>query len=173
MAHRGATPREIEQGWDSQLTTLWQELEPLLGENGVARLKELRMELPAHTTVDLLNGRLGASRLSDEQNARLVQIVKSEPFKLTSGMVITDPVFFGTQEEIENHLREIRESNDRIVQQAGSFLGPEQLSGLNAVLSNAIGYRILSAASLMGKRPGAMDSGVQSHSGVSSRRNRL
>ena len=151
LAPGAASSKEITQAVGAPLADLWKQLEPLLGENGVARLKEAREELPARTTVELLNGRLGAGHLNDEEGAHLVQIVKAEPFDLTSGVVLTDPGMLGAQDAIDDHLLKITASNQHILQQAGSFLTPEQLSALSVVLSNGISYRILTASLFSGK----------------------
>ena len=152
LAQRGTPPQEITRSMDASLGGLWKQLGPLLGEQGVARLQRVREELPAHVTVDLLNGRLSAGQLSDEQGARLLQIVKAEPFDLTSGILLTDPALIGAPAEIEDHLLSIAECNQRTVQQAGAFLSPEQLSALDLVLSNGVSRRLLSAYLFSGKR---------------------
>ena len=149
----GTISREkIVEVTEASLADLCEQLEPLIGEKGVARLREFREAMPAEATVTLLNGRLGASQLSPEQTSRLLEIVKAERFDLTLGISGTmDPAFVGTQEDIDNHTLEIAESNQRTLQQAGSFLSAGQLSALSMVLSNGIGDRILSAALYFGK----------------------
>jgi hypothetical protein len=42
-------------------------------------------------------------------------------------------------------------SNQRIVQQAGAFLAPDQLAALNSVLTNALNVRIAQAVALVQK----------------------
>jgi hypothetical protein len=113
---------------------------------------EYMKEMPAHATVDLVNGRLGGNQLSDEQNTRLFQIIRTEPFELTRGVAGDwDPAFWGTQDYVDNHLLQVAESNKRILDQASSFLSADQLAGLNSVLTNGINSRIAQAAALISK----------------------
>jgi len=124
-------------------------LESVLGESGVARFQEYSQEVPAHATVDLLNTQLGASKLSEEQSTRLFQLVKAEPFELTHGISgDMDKAFFGSQQDIDNHLAKVAESNQRVIQQAGSFLSADQVAALGTVLSNGINARITQGAAL-------------------------
>ncbi len=128
------------------------QLQALLGESGAARFKEYNQEIPARTTVDLLNTQLGASKLSDEQSARLFQLVKSEPFDATHGISgDVDKAFFGSQAELDDHLLKIMESNQRVLQQAGSFLNADQLAALNTVLTNGVNARITQGAAFAQK----------------------
>jgi hypothetical protein len=97
--------------------------------------------------VSLLNSQLGAGQLSDEPSARLVQVVKGEPLDLTWGILGGgDIALWGTLQDTQDHLSQTAASNERILQHAKGFLGPEQLSALSAVLSNGIYSRISYAA---------------------------
>jgi RNA polymerase sigma factor (sigma-70 family) len=131
---------------------LGSQLQALLGDAGMARFKEYSDEIPARTTVTLLNGQLGDSPLNVEQSARLLQVVKAEPADLTMGITgAPDKAFLGSQADINNFLQRVAESNQRILQQAGSFLVPDQLTALDAVLTKAIEARKLQAAALIQK----------------------
>ena len=131
---------------------LGSQLQALLGDAGLARFKEYSDEIPARTTVTLLNGQPGDTPLSDEQSARLLQVVKAEPTDLTMGITgAPDKAFLGSQADINNFLQRVAESNQRILQQAGSFLSPDQLTALDAVLAKAIEARKLQAAALLQK----------------------
>jgi len=44
--------------------------------------------------------------------------------------------FFGSPEEIDNYLAKVAASNQRVIQQASTFLTPEQLATFKTVLSN-------------------------------------
>lgn len=143
---------EIAQGFADREAELNKQLLPLIGEAGCKRLREYQDEFPGGATVDLVNGQLGANQLSDEQSTRLREIVKSEPFDLTRGISGDwDPAFWGTQEDIENHLLKVAESNQRTIQQASGFLTPDQLSALSTILNNGINERISQAAALIQK----------------------
>jgi hypothetical protein len=141
---------EIARLRDDFLADYFNQLQPLLGETGVARFKDIRNEMPARATVGLLNGQLGDSQLTDDQSTRLVQIMKTVPFDLTSGMLYgLDEAFWGTPQDIQDHVSKIEDSNAHVLQQAGSFLTPDQLSALSTVLSNGITYRLGYAAAYL------------------------
>jgi RNA polymerase sigma factor (sigma-70 family) len=131
---------------------LKEKLRALLGDSGWARFGEYSQEVPARTTVELLDGQLGASKLSEEQRARLFQIVKAEPFDLTHGISGDfDKAFFGSQEDVNGYLAKVAESNQRVLQQAGEFLNSNQMAALNAVLTNGITARVTQAAAFTPK----------------------
>jgi RNA polymerase sigma factor (sigma-70 family) len=128
------------------------QLQSLLGEAGYSRFKEFTQEVPARTTMQLLSSQLGASQLTDEQEARLLKIIKAEPYDLTYGIEgDLNPAFFGTQDQVDDYVRQVTASNQRVVQQAGAFLAPDQLTALNGVLTNALSLRIGQAAALVQK----------------------
>ena len=79
-------------------------------------------------------------------------MVKAEPAELTVGITgAPDKAFLGSQATIDAFLAQVAESNQRIVEQAASFLTADQVAALNAVLSNAINTRKLQAAALIQK----------------------
>jgi RNA polymerase sigma factor (sigma-70 family) len=134
-------------------TAIKTQLRSLLGDAGLARFGEYSQEIPARTTVSLLNAQLGDNPINDEQSARLLQIIKAEPYNLTQGITgAPDKAFMGSQADIDSFLQQVRASNQRIVQQAGSMLAPDQLAALDTVLNNAIDTRKLQAAALIQKK---------------------
>ena len=137
----------------SERETEWQkQLLPLLGEKGCARFQEFQAELPPRAVISLLEGELGASQLNEDQKTKLFQVIKSEPFDLIRGAYGDwDPAFWGSQEYIDKHLSQVAESNQRILQQAGTFLKPDQLNVFSMVLSNGITERITLATALIRK----------------------
>lgn len=152
------TPGTVSQAQLAQMENeivaeAYRQMEPILGEEGVARLKAIREELPARTTLNLLNSQLlGDHPLSDPQSARLVEVVKAEPFNLTQGIIEGDDMaFWATPQDVEAHLANIEASNARVLQQASSFLSSEQLSALSTVLSNGINLRVVRAAAYLQK----------------------
>jgi len=131
---------------------LGNQLQALLGDAGYAQFKKYGEEIPARTTISLLNAQLGDNPLGPEQSTRLLQVVKAEPYNLTQGITgAPDPTFLGSQADIDSFLQQVTESNQRILQQAGSFLTPDQLAALNTVLTKAIDARKLQAAALIQK----------------------
>ena len=147
-----ATPGTPNQSAIDALAGLGSQLYTLLGDQGIARFKEYSDEIPARTTVTLLNAQLGDAPLSAEQSAQLLQVVKAEPADLTKGITgAPDKAFLGSQADINNFLQQVAQSNQRILQQAGGFLTPDQLAALNAVLTKAVEARQLQAAALIQK----------------------
>ena len=129
---------------------LGMQLQALLGDPGIARFKEYSAEIPARTTISLLNAQLGDTSLSAEQSARLLQTVKAEPYDLTQGITgAPDKAFLGSQTDIDNFLQQVAQSNQRIIQQAGSFLTPDQVAALDTVLANAVNARTIRSAALI------------------------
>ena len=144
---------EIAQAGAERDTEWERQLQPILGEAGCFRLCEFEKELPVHAAIDLLNAQLGASQLSDEQNARLLQVLKAEPYDLIRNVTgeSWDPAFWRPQDYVDKHLQNIAESNQRILEQAGSFLTPEQSTVFSTVLSNGINARVAQAAAFIRK----------------------
>lgn len=131
---------------------LGSQLQELLGDAGFARFREYGGEIPARTTVSLLNAQLGDNPISGDQSARLLQVIKAEPYNLTQGITgAPDQAFLGSQADIDAFLQQVTGSNQRILQQAGGFLAPDQLAALNTVLTKAIDTRRLQAAALIQK----------------------
>jgi hypothetical protein len=79
-------------------------------------------------------------------------VVKAEPASLTQGITgAPDAALLGSQADIDNFLQQVDQSDQRILQQSGSFLTPDQLTALNTVLTNSINARKLQAAALYQK----------------------
>jgi hypothetical protein len=145
-------PDELSQLADGWIKDVAKELVPLLGDKGAARFTQYYEDIPAHAAVELLKGRLGGDQLSDDQNNRLLQIIKAEPFGLTSGIAgIWEKDFWGSQAAVDNHLEQVAQSNQHIVDQASSFLTADQVDNLNAVLSNSVSARMAQAAAYIKK----------------------
>ena len=143
------TPSQPDAGASQEMGV---QMRALLGDAGSARFQEFSEEMPARATLTLLNGQLGTTPLSDEQSARLVQIIKAEPTELTQGMLGgPDKAFLGSQADIDNFLQQVAESNQRILHHAGSVLTPEQLTALDGVLTKAIDSRKLQGAAFFPK----------------------
>jgi hypothetical protein len=146
------TPAQIEQAKAAWTADLNQTLAPIWGDAGCAKFKQFFEDIPGHATVEMLNGQLGANPLTGEQADKLFKLVKAEPFELTRGAAdIYDAAFWGPQDYVDEHLARIAESNQRVLQQAGDFLSPDQLNALRAMLSNGIDSRIKQAAALIPK----------------------
>ncbi len=133
-------------------TEMQNQLQALLGEAGYAQYTQFNQAIPAQTTVKLLNQQLGDNGLSDDQSAHLAQIVAAEPYAATHGIDgELDPAFFSSQEDIDAYLQQVVASNQRILDQASSFLTSQQLAALEIVQSNSINAQITKAAALTQK----------------------
>jgi RNA polymerase sigma factor (sigma-70 family) len=133
-------------------TEMQNQLQALLGEAGYAQYTQFNQAIPAQTTVKLLNQQLGDNGLSDDQSAHLAQIVAAEPYAATHGIDgELDPAFFSSQEDIDAYLQQVVASNQRILDQASSFLTSQQLAALEIVQSNSINAQITKAAALAQK----------------------
>jgi len=129
-----------------------QELQSLLGESGFTRYNEYNMEIPARTTIKLLDGRLGDNQLNDNQTAQLIKVVMAEPFELTHGISGDwDNAYFGSQADFGEHMQKVQESQQRILQQASSFLNSNQLSTLGNIQTESISARKTQAAAFVQK----------------------
>jgi RNA polymerase sigma factor (sigma-70 family) len=138
------SPNQADPGAGQEIGS---QLQALLGDAGCARFKEFSDEMPARATLSLLNDQLGATPLSEEQSAGLLRIIKAEPADLTQGILgAPDKAFLGSQADIDDFLQRVAQSNRRIVQQAESFLAPNQLTALDGVLTKAIDARKLQGA---------------------------
>jgi RNA polymerase sigma factor (sigma-70 family) len=145
-------PAKAAQTVAAAKTDIENQMRALLGESGFEQFKEFTLEVPARATLDLLYGQLGDRQLTDDQTARLFQILKAEPYDLTHGIEgDVNKAFFGPPNQVADYLQRLAESNQRVVQQAGSFLTPEQLSVLSAVLANGVKARQAQAAALLQK----------------------
>ncbi len=142
-------PNQVETEATPEMAS---QLQAVLGDAGCARFKEFSEELPARTTLTLLNDQLGTASLSADQSANLIQIIKAEPAELTRGILGSpDKAFLGSQADIDNFLEKVARSNQRILQQAAGRLAPDQLAALEAVLTKAIETRKLQGAAFFQK----------------------
>jgi RNA polymerase sigma factor (sigma-70 family) len=134
-----------DQQWNSQLKAL-------LGEAGFKRFKEFDKELPARATLGLLKNQLGEHQLNEQQKVLLLDVIKAEPQELTQGLIgAPDEAFFKGPAETERFLQQVAESNQRVLQQAGTFLEPDQWIALNTVLTNSVEARKVQSAAFAPK----------------------
>ena len=129
------------------------EMQSLLGDAGVARYNEFNMEIPARTTINLLDGKLGDNHLTDDQTAQLIKVVMGEPFELTHGISGDwDNAYFGTQADFDEHMQKVQDSQQRILQQASSFLNSNQLNALATIQTDSLNARKTQAAAFLQKQ---------------------
>jgi RNA polymerase sigma factor (sigma-70 family) len=147
-ADPAATPQAMAKAYDENND----QLQSLLGPAGYARYNEFNQEVPAQTTVKMLNNQLGNSPLTDDQSARLIDIVKAEPYTATHGINgELDAAFFGSQDDIDKYLKQVTDTNQRILDQAAGFLTPQQLAALATLQNNTVTAQKLQGAALTQK----------------------
>jgi RNA polymerase sigma factor (sigma-70 family) len=152
MMERNAGAAEISQLFSDSKAELKSQLEPVLGADGYAKFEDFRQGIPANVTAEMLKNQLGPEGLSGDQNAQLIQIIKAEPYDVTRGMSgEIASAFYGSQADVDAYLQKVADSNQRILQKAGGFLSPGQLTALNAVLANGINLRTTEAAAFIQK----------------------
>ncbi|MEY2467200.1 MAG: hypothetical protein QOD03_1721 [Verrucomicrobiota bacterium] len=144
LAAKGNVDREetlramTEQAMAEAYKEFENQLRSLLGDAGYARYIESNNEIPGRATVKQLDSQLGDNRLSDDQRERLIQLIKAEPYR---GVVVD-----ASQEDLDKYFQQHAETDQRIVEQAASFLSPQQLAGLATMQSNNISQERLSLA---------------------------
>jgi hypothetical protein len=139
MTQTNAPVAELRKTILDAMAEMDNQLKPMLGEAGYSQYKTYCRQLPAQETVSALNKELGGKALDAEQCARLAQILNAEPYDVTHGSSgELDAAFFGSQQDIGKHLEQVAESNQRLLNQAASFLGPEQLAALARVQGNSL-----------------------------------
>lgn len=152
LVSENADPAASQQAMAKAYDENNDQLQSLLGPAGYARYTDFNQEFPAQTTVKMLNTQLGNSPLTDDQSARLIDIVKAEPYSATHGIDgELDAAFFGSQDDIDKHFKQVTETNQRILDQAASFLTPQQLSALATLQSNSLTAQKLQGAALTQK----------------------
>jgi RNA polymerase sigma factor (sigma-70 family) len=115
------------------------QLQTLLGADGYAQYQQYNREYPAQTTLKLLNAQLGDTPLTSDQGASLFQSVMAEPFRLTHGITgDPDAAQFGSPEIVDGYFQQVADSQQRLLQQAASYLTPDQLAAYGTVLSNSL-----------------------------------
>jgi RNA polymerase sigma factor (sigma-70 family) len=122
-------------------------IQPILGEEGVKRMKEFTHEIPARTTVQLMNEHLGASPLTSDQSTQLLEVVKSEPYDLIHGIEgDMNPAFMGPPDQVQRYLDRLAESNQRMIEKSRAFLSEDQILALGTMLTNSVNTRLAQAA---------------------------
>jgi hypothetical protein len=129
------------------------ELQSMLGDTGFARYNDFNVEMPARATLKLLENKLGDERLTADQTSRLIGIVMAEPFDLTHGIAGDwDKAYFGSPSELDEHVQQVQQSQQRILQQAATFLSANQLTALATVQTDSLNAQKTQAAAFVQKR---------------------
>lgn len=110
------------------------QLHALLGEPRYAQYQDYTASLPARTQLDLFKTQFNDTPLSEDQNAKLLDVMKSETKKIGATQLGID----SSPQALEDYLRQTAESNLRIQQQAAGFLSPEQTEALGRFQTNML-----------------------------------
>jgi hypothetical protein len=110
------------------------QLQALLGEPRYAQYQDYTASLPARTQLDLFKTQFSDNPLSEDQNAKLLEVMKTETKKMGATQLGSD----SSAQAIENYLQQTAESNQRIQQQASGFLSPEQTEALGRFQTNML-----------------------------------
>jgi RNA polymerase sigma factor (sigma-70 family) len=124
-----------------------EKVKELLGEDGFKQYQDYSQTLPAQMSLNMFKGQLGDNQLSDEQNARLLEIMKRESKQAPKPDNATLSISDG---DIDAYISRQSESNQRILQQSADFLKPDQLAALGKFQTNML--NMTRAAMNMGKQ---------------------
>ena len=106
------------------------QLQALLGPDGYAQYDAFTQDLPAKAMLGLLQGQMVDNPLSEDQSARLLQLLKS-------GGPKSDDLDSGSSSAaIEQYLQQQADHNQQLLQQAAEFLSPEQLAAVGTFQTN-------------------------------------
>jgi hypothetical protein len=108
------------------------QLQSLLGTDGFAQYQQFSEEVPARVMLSLLKNDMADNPLTEGQSAKLLELMKTTPK--------TDDIkgLTASQDAMEQWLQQEAENNQRILQKAGDFLSPEQLTALGTFQTNMI-----------------------------------
>lgn len=102
----------------------------LLGTDGFAQYENFSQDVPARTMLGLIKAQMVDNPLSSDQSARLFELMKAGPQP-------NDNDTFD-QTATGQYLQKQEANNQRILQQAASFMSPEQLASLGAFQTNML-----------------------------------
>ena len=126
-------PAAIRQAQLADKNELDGQLQSLLGTDGYTQYQQFAEEVPARTMLTLLKGQMGDNPLTDDQSAKLLDLMKAGPSIDKS----SDPV--PSQDAMEKMIQQQADDNQRVLQKAADFLSGEQLAALGTFQTNMIG----------------------------------
>ena len=89
----------------------------------------------ARTMLTLLKNEMTDNPLTDDQSAKLLDLMKAGPSPDNS----SDPV--PSQDAMEKMIQQEADDNQRVLQKAADFLSPDQLANLGTFQTNMIGMQ--------------------------------
>ncbi|EEF61471.1 RNA polymerase sigma factor [Pedosphaera parvula] len=133
---KGDVDRTVaKQEIDEDQKQLKEKIKGLLGEDGFKQYEDYKESVPAQTSLNLYKGQLTENSLSDEQSARLLDIMKREGKQVTK---LDNTSLSLSGGAMDTYLKQQSESNQRIFQQSADFLKPEQLAALGKFQTNML-----------------------------------
>jgi RNA polymerase sigma factor (sigma-70 family) len=110
------------------------QIQSLLGEAGLAKYEECQQTFPARSLVQQFEKQLGAFPLNVIQQSALSQLIQAQPLDVTSGLAgdlsVRSLVF---PEELDQQFSQEADLNTKLLQEAGTFLTPEQMESLKVM----------------------------------------
>ena len=119
------------QNRDAAKTELENQIESLLGESSFAQYDQFNHNTAAGALVKGLNRELGDLALNDEQSQRIQQLFAAKP-----DIPIDDMDLFRSKESLDALFQTLVDRGHHDLQEASSFLTPEQLSAASIIQSN-------------------------------------
>jgi RNA polymerase sigma factor (sigma-70 family) len=126
-------PAAIRQAQLADKNELASQMQSLLGADGYTQYEQFAQEVPARTLLTLLKGQMGDNPLSEDQSAKLLDLMKAGPSIDNS----SDPN--PSQDAMEKMIQQQADDNQRVLQKAADFLSPDQLASLGTFQTNMIG----------------------------------
>ena len=116
---------------ETGLTVLTNLISGLLGEAGYTHYDQYIHQIAAADLVNGLNRQLGTLALSDDQSSRLQALFGAQP-----DITIDDTDLFRSKESLDALFQTFVDRGHRDLQEAASFLSPEQLAAAYTIQSN-------------------------------------
>jgi RNA polymerase sigma factor (sigma-70 family) len=119
------------QNRDAAKTELQNQIGALLGESGFAQFDQFNHDTAAGALVKGLNRELGDLALNDEQSQRIQQLFAAKP-----DIIFDDMDLFRSKESLDALFQTLVDRGHHDLQEAASFLTPEQVSDASTIQSN-------------------------------------
>lgn len=123
-------PTTAKQTQTDAKTELTGQLQSLLGADGYTQYEQFSQDLPAQTALKMVKGQMTDNPLNDDQSARLLELLKGGPKAADVDQ------FSGTTAPLEQYIQQVGDYNQQVLQQAATFLTPEQTAALGAYQTN-------------------------------------
>jgi RNA polymerase sigma factor (sigma-70 family) len=130
----------VQQGQLADKNELDGQLQSLLGTDGFAQYEQFSEEVPARVMLSLLKNEMGDNPLTEDQSAKLLDLMKAGP--KTDGIKDINL----SQDALEQFIQRESNDNQRVLQQAASFLSPEQIAALGTFQTNMINMQRMGMA---------------------------